>query len=156
MKFFDYAITFSEMPFSPDGSLTFFTGGQCRYNCEGCSWGKTKPEGIEMDLDTFDGILKKKRKHTKHLCILGEGQDQHDLVNYLKVAKYYDYKVMLYTGGELQDIIPEVLYMLDYLKTGRWEGKTLYEKDTNQCVYELMEGHVIRTFNFNKYNKLTA
>ena len=63
---------------------------------------------------------------------------------------------MLYTGGEIQDIIPEVLYLLDYLKTGRWLGKTLYEQDTNQCVYELMEGHVIRKFNFSRYNKLIA
>ena len=156
MKFFDYCITFAEMPFSADGSLTFFTGGQCRYNCEGCSWGSVKPEGEEMDLDTFDGILKKKRKHTKHLCILGEGQDQYDLVNYLKVAKYYGYETMLYTGGELADILPEILYLCDYIKTGRWMGKTLYDEGTNQSVYSLCEGHVVRVFDFTDLKELTA
>lgn len=156
MKFFDYCITFSEMPFSPDGSLTFFTGGQCRYSCEGCSWGSVKPEGVEMDLDTFDGILKKKRKHTKHLCILGEGKDQYDLVNYLKIAKYYDYKVMLYTGGELADILPEILHLLDYIKVGRWEGKTLYDEETNQRVYSLCEGHIVGKLNFTEYETLTV
>lgn len=140
MRFFDYGLTFREMPFSQSGSLTFYTGGQCKYNCNGCSWGETKPEGEEMPLDKFRGIIKKKRKHTDAICFLGEGQDYTELIPYLKVAKDMGFTTMLYTGGELKDFGSDILVLLDYIKVGQWQGKTLYEEGTNQRVYSLTDG----------------
>lgn len=140
MKFFDYAITFREMPFNPSGSLTFYTGGQCKHKCQGCSWGDVKPEGEFIPLDKFRGIVKKKRHHTDAVCFLGEGSDQYDLVQYLKVCKDLGMKTMLYTGGQMADFDEEVLLLLDYIKVGEWQGKTLYDKDTNQIVYSLTDG----------------
>lgn len=148
MRFFDYAITFREMPFSQSGSLTFFTGGQCRYNCAGCSWGETKPEGVEIDLDKFRGIIKKKRKHTKAICFLGEGADYNELIPYLELARKMGFTTMLYTGGDFDDFDTDFLQLLDYIKVGSWMGKTLYEEGTNQKVYELIEGTIIREVKF--------
>ena len=47
---------------------------------------------------------------------------------------------MLYTGGQMADFDEEVLLLLDYIKVGEWQGKTLYDKDTNQIVYSLTDG----------------
>ena len=151
MRFFDYAITFREMPFSPTGSLTFFTGGQCKYNCEGCSWGETKPEGVEMSVDEFSNILKRKRRHTDSVCFLGEGSNQKDLIPYLKQAKGFGFTTMLYTGGELYDFDCDLLILLDYIKVGKWQGKTLFEDNTNQKVYNLVEGIVNREVFYGKW-----
>lgn len=140
MKFFDYAITFREMPFNKSGSLTFYTGGQCKHNCQGCSWGDLKPEGEYMPIEKFRGIIKKKRKHTDAVCFLGEGESQSDLLDYLSVCKDLKMKTMLYTGGQIEDFSEEVLRKLDYIKVGEWRGKTLYDKDTNQIVYSLTDG----------------
>lgn len=140
MKFFDYAVTFREMPFNPSGSLTFFTGGSCKYNCKGCSWGETKPEGTDISLSEFQDIIKSKRKHVDAICFLGEGADYKDLIPYLEIAKSYKFTTMLYTGGKLMDFKRDLLVLLDYIKVGRWEGKTLYDEGTNQRVYKLTEG----------------
>lgn len=141
MKFFDYAITFREMPFNPSGSLTFFTGGQCKYGCNGCSWGEVKPEGVEMSIEEFKSILQKKKKHTQAVCFLGEGYEG-DLINYLAAAREEGFLTMLYTGGSIEDFNPDTLNLLDYIKVGRWKGKTLYEEGTNQKVYRLEKGNI--------------
>lgn len=148
MKFFDYGLTFREMPFSPSGSLTFYTGGQCKYNCNGCSWGDKKPEGEELPLDKFRSILVKKHNHTDSVCFLGEGEDYRDLLPYLVIAKDLGFTTMLYTGGELEDFESDLLVLLDYIKVGRWKGKTLYESGTNQRVYSLIEGTVVTEVKF--------
>lgn len=140
MKFFDYAITFREMPFNPSGSLTFYTGGQCKYNCNGCSWGTVKPSGEEIPLEEFKSILEKKCKHTDAVCFLGEGEDLDDFLQYIDLCKQLDMKTMLYTGGDLDNFNEAILKRLDYIKVGRWQGKTLYEKGTNQIVYKLTDG----------------
>lgn len=148
MKFFDYAITFREMPFSKSGSLTFYTGGQCKHHCNGCSWGEKKPECDEMPLEVFAGIVKKKRKHTGAVCFLGEGENYQELIPYLTTCKYYGMSTMLYTGGSFDDFEFSFLQMLDYIKVGEWQGKTLYEAGTNQKVYKLCEGLIEKEIKF--------
>lgn len=148
MKFFDYALTFREMPFNPSGSITFFVGGQCKYNCPGCSWGEVKPDGEEIDTLAFWDILENKRKHTDAVCFLGESQDYEDLIPYLFQARDCGFKTMLYTGGDLNDFDRDFLSLLDYIKVGRWQGKTLYEEGTNQKVYELNDGKVVKEIRF--------
>lgn len=139
MKIFDYGLTFREMPFNPSGSLTFYVGGQCKYNCRGCSWGEVKPEGEEITLEEFNTLLYKKRKHTDAVCFLGEGEDYKVLIPYLEMAREMGFKTMLYTGGYMQDFDDSFLRLLNYIKVGRWQGKTLYEEGTNQKVFELDE-----------------
>lgn len=148
MKFFDYALTFREMPFNPSGSITFFTGGQCKYNCNGCSWGETKPDGEEIPLDVFVSIINKKRRHTDTVCFLGEGENYKNLIPYLNEAHKLEYKTMLYTGGNLEDFDDYFLSLLDYIKVGRWQGKTLYEEGTNQKVFEMNKGKIVKEIHF--------
>lgn len=142
MKVFDVALTFREMPFSPSGSLTFYTGGQCKYNCKGCSWGDVKPKGEDLLLDEYIELLDRKRKHTSAVCFLGEGVDYKLLSPYLKVALDMGFETMLYTGGCLEDFDESFLKLLTYIKVGKWEGKTLYEEGTNQRVFKLDKGKV--------------
>jgi organic radical activating enzyme len=148
MKFFDYALTFREMPFNPSGSITFFVGGQCKYNCPGCSWGEVKPEGEEMPLDKFLSIISNKRRHTDAICFLGEGDDYKNLIPYLKEARKLEFKTMLYTGGCLEDFDYGFLSLLNYIKVGRWQGKTLYEYGTNQKVFEIDKGYIVKEIRY--------
>jgi anaerobic ribonucleoside-triphosphate reductase activating protein len=144
MRFFDHSVTFREMPFNPSGSLTFFTGGQCKHECIGCSWGNVKPKGYEWSEEYFKNVLLRKGEHTNAVCILGEGDHSFEEVfRYLKIAKDLGFITMLYTGYELEDVPQDILSILDYIKVGKWEGKTLYEEGTNQRVYKLEKGKAV-------------
>jgi len=58
---------------------------------------------------------------------------------YLSEAQQRGYRTCLYTGRELHEISPEIVKLLDYCKTGKWEGKTLKEKGSNQKFWKLPE-----------------
>lgn len=156
INIFDIGITWKEAPMSSSGSLTVFVGfpnKSCRFHCDGCSWGKDgeKPIGEPLSLEKFRDILNKKRKYTDFVCFLGDGGCGENLIEYLRIVKEYGMKTLLYTGGKVDDYSKEVLKALDWIKTGRWEGKSLEDVNTNQKIFKLADGNIIGIENYKAY-----
>lgn len=146
--------TFQEVPFSASGSCTIAIGGQCKFRCKDCSWGDPKPEGTSIDLPEIKDLIKPYLKITDFVCILGEGATtDNDLVDLFSTCKKLGYKVVYYTGANLDEVPEVVLSSVDYIKTGRWIGKPLSDPSTNQKIYMLDHGNVKKEIVYSDFYK---
>lgn len=119
-------------------SLNIFTQG-CKIRCKGCQnkdlWNFS--EGTDIFEEDLIKILEKRELPTWICWLGGEPTDQPDTFKaFNKLIKGYSrpYKVALYTGRQLNDILP-LLDDVDFVVDGPWEGLSIYHKGTNQRVY---------------------
>ena len=135
-------IVWQEVP--NEVSLAFLISG-CPLRCVGChsadSWkancGKIlSAEYLRLRLQQYRGLL------TCVLFLGGEWQPE-SLLSLLKMAREeFGLQTCLYTGYERDELPPEMLPELTYLKTGRWlpERGGLDNPNTNQQFMDLRTG----------------
>lgn len=135
-------IVWQEVP--NEVSLAFLISG-CPLRCVGChsadSWKANRgeilsAEYLRLRLQQYRGLL------TCVLFLGGEWQPE-SLLSLLKMAREeFGLQTCLYTGYERDELPPELLPELTYLKTGRWlpERGGLEHPNTNQQLIDLRTG----------------
>jgi anaerobic ribonucleoside-triphosphate reductase activating protein len=146
MIVYDATVTFSEL--APVGliSYTLFVHG-CPNKCKNCSWLDLEKQPFDLSIKDYQSKLSYFKGKCDAVTMLG-GEWNKELSEWLGMAKKENYVTCLYTGRELEDIDKEILTKLDYIKVGKWLGKTLYDKETNQKFYKLKNGKVIGDIKF--------
>lgn len=130
-------IVFQEVP--DEISLALSISG-CDVGCKGCHSAFTwdNDYGEELTNEIFVVFLEKYT--VKGIsCVLFYGGEWNtprllELINLVKLRKL---KVALYTGREIDYLSEELVDSLDYLKTGKYNGTTLSDADTNQRMYKI-------------------
>ena len=146
LRFTREEIVWQEVP--NEVSLAFLLSG-CPLRCVGChsadSWKAGLGEALSVDylrerLQRYAGLL---------TCVLFLGGEWHirSLLQHLALAKQNGLKTCLYTGLDLCEIDTlayrnELLPLLDYLKTGRWQADLggLGSATTNQKWWRIQNG----------------
>lgn len=137
LKYYDYAVTFAEIP---DEINLYITISNCPNDCKGCNspWLKTD-KGKYLDWPNLRELIDLNQGIT--CVVFGGGDSEPEQVNYLasKIREDYpDLKIAWYTGKE---IIAEPIRMrnFDYIKTGPYieEYGPLNSRDTNQRLYQI-------------------
>lgn len=140
MNFIKYDIVFQEIP--NEISLALYISG-CPLRCKGCHspelWNiqngqKLSPELLSSLIDRYEGSA-------SCLLFMGGEWEPESLIDFLMVAQKRNLKTALYTGHELEQLPPELVQNLNYLKTGPWIEKLggLNSPTTNQKFYTLKE-----------------
>jgi len=132
-----YSVVLQEVP----GEISIgFQVATCKQKCNGCSYKYLEKFGKHnLSLTEFEQILKDNQGLASCVLFMG-GEEEKDLPDFLDRAKSMNYKTCMYTGMKIiTDIDIRITSKLDYLKVGRWEGKTLKDSDTNQRFYSMPE-----------------
>ncbi|MDG1378634.1 MAG: anaerobic ribonucleoside-triphosphate reductase activating protein [Flavobacteriaceae bacterium] len=119
-------------------SLCFSISG-CSLQCKDCHspflW--KEKSGMLLSQSIFTTLLQRYKDYAS--CVLFMGGEWHEqkLINFLKIAKIYNYKTCLYTGERA--ISENLLNELTWLKTGPWipELGGLNSLQTNQNFIEV-------------------
>jgi anaerobic ribonucleoside-triphosphate reductase activating protein len=132
-----YSVVLQEVPGEISIGIQVAT---CKQGCKGCSYKYLDKFGkIDMDMQKFEKILKDNQGLATCVLFMG-GEEECDLPDFLDRAKSLGYKTCMYTGMRtIGEIDIRISSKLDYIKVGRWEGKSLKDPDTNQRFYSLPE-----------------
>ncbi|MDG6258441.1 anaerobic ribonucleoside-triphosphate reductase activating protein [Glaesserella parasuis] len=144
IRFISEQIVWQEVP--NETSLAFLISGY-PLGCKGChsieSWklgsGQILSETyLQQRLVQYQGLIS---------CVLFMGGEwlPEQLLQRLQLARQFGLKTCLYTGLELEQLPPEILAVLDYVKTGRWIAELggLNCITTNQRFIDLQTGKVL-------------
>lgn len=142
LTLYDDAVTFAEVPW--EINYTLFVHG-CKLGCKGCSWEGLEKPTYNMSLDEFNKKLNNYKNKATCVVFLG-GEWYEDFPLFLRAARDSGFKTCLYTGQSC--VSDELLKGLDYLKTGRWMGKPLTDKDTNQQFWIISNGKIVEEKKF--------
>ena len=129
MKFDKYDIVFKELP--GHIALAFSITG-CPHGCEGChSSHLANDTGTELSPELYDSILARYKSHITAVLFLG-GEWCHEELSALK-SRTHNVTMAIYSGSDTVD--RSIVEMFDIVKVGRFNGKPLTDKDTNQRYY---------------------
>ncbi|MFK5039444.1 anaerobic ribonucleoside-triphosphate reductase activating protein [Glaesserella parasuis] len=144
LRFISEQIVWQEVP--NETSLAFLISG-CPLGCKGChsieSWklgsGQILSEiYLQQRLAQYQGLIS---------CVLFMGGEwlPELLLQRLQLVRQSGLKTCLYTGLELEQLPPEILAVLDYVKTGRWIAELggLNCITTNQRFINLQTAEVL-------------
>ena len=150
MKIAQVSTGFLEVP--GQISLNIFAQG-CKIKCDKCHMPELQEFNGGTDL-TLENVstLEKQFNLSKWICWLG-GDATYQPDDLIKLNKYFKSQnkfIALYTGKELNDI-KDLLENVDLVKTGKYIGKTIFDKDTNQKFW-IRKNNDTFTYIFN--NKL--
>ncbi len=150
LLFVSEQITFQEVP--DEIALSFLIAG-CPLMCRGChsadSWSETarQPHKTELTAEYLQQQIDKYRNMVSCVLFLGGEWHIRSLLQHLALAKQNGLKTCLYTGLDLCEIDAlayrnELLPLLDYLKTGRWQADFggLGSATTNQKWWRIQNG----------------
>lgn len=160
LKFYDYAITFSEFP---DEIALCVNISNCPGMCDGCSepW-LLKDIGEELTNEKIDELIKKNPDITV-FGLMGGDADHEDVIRIADyIHSHYPIKVGIYSGREYLDM--HLLNCLDYYKIGRWimpkgpveewhktNNGVLQFPWSNQLLFEYIDGNWVNiTYKFRK------
>lgn len=125
----------------------------CPINCKGCHSSETHSLsfGIELTENEFNRLLNK-YKHTTCVLFYGGEWNIVELLKYIKIAKNRNLKVALYSGYNLSFFNKDFLFLLDYIKVGKYieEKGGLSNPNTNQKFYSLKDGEIIKEILFHQ------
>ncbi|WII94141.1 anaerobic ribonucleoside-triphosphate reductase activating protein [Kingella negevensis] len=135
-------IVWQEVP--NEVSLAFLVSG-CPVRCVGChsadSW---KPNrGDELSANYLRSRLRQYRGLLTCVLFMGGEWQPETLLVLLKIAREeFGLLTCLYTGYEREELPPELLPELTFLKTGRWQPENggLDSATTNQKFVDLRTG----------------
>lgn len=133
LKFFNYAITFSEVP---NEINLCFSITNCQNHCQGChSTFLRKDIGEELTINKLQEIIEKHLHQFTCICFLGEGNDKATLQKLVDYCHEQNFATCIYSGRdncELRDY-----NNLDYYKIGSYKQNLgpLNSKNTNQKMF---------------------
>ena len=124
-------------------NVVFFQG--CDRHCPGCHNSGTwnKDGGHLMSVDNLVSIIDENTPLRRITISGGEPMLQHDgLMSLVRVLSKKDYDIAVYTGNSMEDVDPELLQYIDYIKVGDFQidRKTSvkpYVGSTNQSFIKL-------------------
>ena len=132
LKISSSSVVFQEVP--GEISLALSISG-CPLRCKGCHSANTRNPslGEYLTRDTIDTLLTK-HKHITCILFYGGEWEHNNLIALCNYIKTKELKICLYTGREEEELHEDLLYYLDYLKTGPYveELGGLYSPTTNQ------------------------
>lgn len=150
MKYYNYQVTFSEIPEEVTLCINL---SNCPIHCPDCHskflW---KDEGVELDLTELDRILNE-NKHVSCICFMGGDADYRGLRalhQYIVRWSYFNHKTFktaLYSGRmDMQELADRSLewsepwlQKFSYIKVGPFVKSLggLDSKETNQRLYHM-------------------
>lgn len=142
MRYKSFQLTFQEVP--TEISLCFLISG-CPLRCKGChsvdAW--KRDQGQELTLQYYESLLQNFIGVATCVCFLGGEWHENRLIEFLQMAKKYQFKTCLYTG--LEDVSAEIKIHLDFIKTGHFitELGGLNSPKTNQKFIHLASGKLL-------------
>lgn len=136
MNYLEQKITFNEIP--KEISIVFSIPG-CGGRCKGCHspFLHNASNGKKLDEIDYIKILEDNQFLATTVLFLGGDWDD-ELINFLKIAKRYNFKTALYTSLRYEQIPFKLKYNLNYLKVGEYiDGLGGLESVlTNQRLYK--------------------
>jgi len=137
LKYSEASIVLQEVP--GEISLAISVSG-CPLRCDGCHSAQTwNPElGKYLTVCEIDKLLLK-HKHVTCILFYGGEWEANGLITLCDYIKDKGLKLCLYTGYELKEINSELVYYLDFIKTGPYieELGGLGTEGTNQRFIRL-------------------
>ena len=147
-----YAIGFQEVP--KEISLIINIAG-CPWRCEGCHSQHLWENKGDILLDDLPGLIEKYNGLITCVCFMGGDWNLCELWKACSYVKSKSLKTCIYTAiSSLEELeirgykqrSPDITYVLDYLKTGRYIEKLggLSSPTTNQVLWDLTDGIPIK------------
>lgn len=144
MRYATAQTVFQEVP--DEVSVAFLVTG-CPMRCHGChssdAWNGAR--GHELTEATIDAWIERSRGFLSCVLFLGGEWDPAGLKRLLDHARARGLKTCLYTGLELEQVDPELVSRLDFLKVGSWVAELggLDSPRTNQKFIEMKTGRIL-------------
>ena len=141
LTYFDYAIVFQEVP--DEVSLAIEVGG-CIHKCAGCHSPHLWKDSKKILIYDILNLLSKYGKHISCVCLMGGDHNKKDIISIFTLVKTYGLKTCLYTGCDQIEEVEDVLFVLDYLKIGRYKSELggLDSINSNQKLYKVIGGKI--------------
>lgn len=142
LKFVGTSIVCQEVP--GEISFTFSVSG-CPHRCAGCHSPYLWEDVGEPLLENMVPVLDPYKDYVTCVCFMGGDQNLDELEKALSIVKGMNLKTCLYSGlGNIKEL-DQVMYLLDYCKTGRYEDRLggLNSETTNQRMYKILDGSLI-------------
>ena len=133
VKYYNYAVTFSEVP---DEISLCINITNCQQKCEGChSPYLQKDIGNNLSID-LQNLINRFHEQITCVCFLGEGNDKRQLQKLINYVKNLNYKICIYSGRDDADV--KDYYNIDYYKIGSYKKEygPLNSKTTNQRMFK--------------------
>ncbi|MCK9457262.1 MAG: hypothetical protein M0R31_08195 [Candidatus Riflebacteria bacterium] len=143
MLFFDYSITFLEVP--GQSCLTFYIS-ECQNRCENCHSKELWQATGSALRPCFHQLIELYRKQITCVCFLGEGRNtplEHaEFVDLCKISHQYGLKTCLYSGRDCE--IEEWMKCFDFIKTGSFKEECgpLTAETTNQRLFKMAQNSI--------------
>ncbi len=125
----------------------------CNINCIGCHSKETwdSDYGEILTDDILISLISKYRNKVTCVLFLGGEWQVDRLEQLIKICRDNSLKTALYTGlnsKQMDRKYPELLDMLDYIKTGKWISKLggLWSNDTNQILLNIKTGEIMNHY----------
>lgn len=138
MNYSNMQVVFQEVPHHI--SLAFSMSG-CKIGCTGCHSTETwdSSYGIELSSSTLVEILSKYRSMISCVLFYGGEWEPVELIKLLDLVIEHGLHTCLYTGLELNQILPSIQSKLSYIKVGKYikELGGLDSVTTNQKFYRI-------------------
>lgn len=123
---------------------------KCR-DCHNIAINK-KGEGTLVVVEELVEMITNQCKNRKLTISGGEPLEQlSPLLHLLSELKQRNFNLCIYTGWELEQVPPEVLALLDYIKVGDFRKELSHEPlcfvgSSNQKMYQLKNGSIIKQY----------
>lgn len=126
----------------------------CAKGCPGCHNGSVsrRGEGTTVTVDKLVEMLTLQCRNRKITISGGEPLEQlQPLLALLTELKKREFNLCLYTGWDLEQVPPELLLLLDYIKVGAFQRELSHEPlrfagSSNQRMYQLRGGKIVKSF----------
>lgn len=133
VKYYDFAVTFAEVP---DEVSLCINITNCQQQCPHCHSPYLREDiGADLNRD-IQQLLNRHQDQITCVCFLGEGNDHKQLQNIINYVKNQNFKVCVYSGRDDADFYD--YDNIDYYKTGSYKEEfgPLNKKTTNQRMYK--------------------
>ena len=142
IKYLDKAIVLQEVP---DEITLALEITNCPHKCKNCHSPHLREDiGVELTDKELE-LLIKSVPDISCICLMGGDNEHKDIIRIANIVHKHNLKLAFYSGDD--DLDWDILPYLDYYKVGPYieEKGPLNDKNTNQRMYKITEGHIIET-----------